>query len=255
MKLPTLRTMTLAGAIAGLCAACAAVPPGPPPDVVRLQNELDRLHADPRIIDNAGSELGNADAAVDTLARNAGTLDEHAYQQGVYVAGKLVQIAEASAMARYAERRGAELGAERDRLLARAGTRGPAAVAGGPPPARADLLAMQSRLGGVESRIDERGLVVRLGDYMFEPGRPVLTRSGEQALDSLAYALRSEPQTVARVEEYGGPDAPASYARAAAVRGYLNARGVELARLDVRNASLAGAGDGHVDVIVRSSGY
>ena len=61
-------------ALALLCAGCATVPPGPPPDVQRLQGELDRLHADRRISDNAGAELDNADAAVSLLARNARTL-------------------------------------------------------------------------------------------------------------------------------------------------------------------------------------
>ena len=87
-------------------AACATVPPGPPPDVVRLQSDLDRLHSDPRIANNAGPELANADAAVDVLARNARVLDSRANTQGVYLAGKLGGIAEATALARYAELRG-----------------------------------------------------------------------------------------------------------------------------------------------------
>lgn len=261
MNVRSLR-FVLVGAVFGLCAACATIPSAPPPDVVRLQRELDRLHADPRIIDNAGSELGNADAAVDTLAHNTDMLDRHAYDQGVYVAGKLVQIAEASAMARYAERRGEQLGLERDRLLAQVRTRAPAAtIAAAPgdalPPAQNELFAMQSRLGGVESRVDERGLVVRLGDFMFEPGRPALTRSGEQALDSLARALIERPRTTARIEEVDLAGADTPLLRATAVRNYLGARGVALARLDLRDRYAArppavSGGETHVDVVVRS---
>ena len=43
---------------------------------------------------------------------------------------------------------------------------------------------MQEQMPGVESRLDARGLVVRLGDYMFEPGRAELTPTAEQSLDS-----------------------------------------------------------------------
>ena len=94
--------LLMATAVALFVAGCATVPPGPPPDVVRLENDLDRLHHDPRIADYAGTELGNADAAVDVLARNARALDEHGYAQGVYIADKLVRIAEASALAKRA---------------------------------------------------------------------------------------------------------------------------------------------------------
>jgi outer membrane protein OmpA-like peptidoglycan-associated protein len=252
----------LAAVVLGVCAGCAAIPAGPPPDVVRLQRELDRLHADPRIIDNAGNELGNADAAVDTLAHNTDVLDQRAYDQGVYVAGKLVQIAEASALARYAERRGEALGMERDRLLAQARTRAPAGATamratGELPPAQAELFAMQNRLGGVESRVDERGLIVRLGDFMFEPGRAALTRSGEQALDSLARALIERPRTTARIEEIDLSGADAPLLRATAVRNYLSARGVALARLDMADRyaarpPAAGSEETHVDVVVRN---
>ncbi len=203
------RNLILAGAIATLAAACATVPPGPPPDVVRLQNDLDRLHGDPRIAANGGAELANADAAVDMLARNARTLDARAYQQGVYISDKLVGIAEASALARYAEQRGTELGVERERLVARTTiveprrtttvvTEVPTGVVPTRvvrsdtgelvPRARSELMAMQDRMPGVESRLDSRGLVVRLGDYMFEPNRAELTPTAERSLDSVARA-------------------------------------------------------------------
>jgi len=249
-------------ALTALCAACVTVPAAPPPDIVRLQADLDRLHSDPRIAVNAGDELSNADAAVSTLSRNARTLDSHAYQQGVYIAGKLIDIAQASALARYAEQRGVQLGAERERLLARAGAVGaPRVVQNSAPlvrnsngeavvPARAELETMQGELGGLESRVDERGLVVRLGDFMFEPGQPELTPTAERSLDSLARAMQIKPNTQASIAGYGlGSD---RMARAATVRDYLNARGVDLARLDLRAAahgSAAGA-DARVEIVV-----
>lgn len=47
----------IAGIVLALLGACATVPPGPPPEVVRLQNELGRLHDDQRIAPNAVNEL------------------------------------------------------------------------------------------------------------------------------------------------------------------------------------------------------
>jgi outer membrane protein OmpA-like peptidoglycan-associated protein len=265
--------MFLAPALLGLCVSCATVPPGPPPDVVRLQNDLDRLHTDPRIADNAGAELGNADAAVATLARNARVLDARAYQQGVYLSDRLVKLAEASALARYAEQRGTQLGAEREQLLARANTRNASSSArlytysdratGSRrdelvPRSRAELMAMQNQLGGLESRVDDRGLVVRLGDFMFEPGQSALTPTAQQSLDSLARAMQGQPNATARIESYGAVnDGSATTARAVSVRDYLNARGVDLARIDVRGERMAlRSGDergSRVDVVVQTT--
>jgi len=265
MNAVAVKLMSACALSAALCAACATVPPGPPPDVVRLQSDLDRLHADPRIAANAGDELDNADAAVATLSRNARTLDARSYQQGVYIAGKLIDIAQASALARYAEQRGMQLGAERERLLARAGAvdtprvvtqtvpvpaplvrnrSGEAVV-----PGRADLETMQGELGGLESRVDERGLVVRLGDFMFEPGQPELTPTAERSLDSLARAMQVKPNTQASIAAYGASGERT--ARAATVRDYLNARGVDLARLDLHGpARSAGPADSRVEIVI-----
>jgi outer membrane protein OmpA-like peptidoglycan-associated protein len=270
----------LAGAIAALSVACATVPPGPPPDVVRLQNDLDRLHGDPRIAPNGGAELANADAAVDLLARNARTLDARAYSQGVYIADKLVGIAEASALARFAEQRGSELGIERERLMARGTVERTTTVIADAPPTvvreapplvredvirtrdgqlvtsgRAELIEMQNRMPGVESRLDARGLVVRLGDYMFEPNRAVLTPTAERQLDSVAAVLSADADAGIAVEAYGGDGlAPL---RAAAVRDYLDARGVDGSRVAVRSIDgYASRGqladnDRRVDIVIR----
>ena len=258
----------LAAAVALTLAACATVPPGPPPEVARLQSELDRLHSDPRIAGNAGPELANADAAVDVLARNARTLDTRAYTQGVYIADRLVGIAEASALARYAEQRGMQLGAERERLLARE-TRSTAVITQTPvrverevvvhddsgqlvPRDRAELLAMQNQMPGVESRVDARGLVIRLGDFMFEPGRDALTPPAEQSLDSVARVLAGDSDAAIAVEAYG-PDGLA-VARAEAVRDYLDARGVDGSRIATRNVAYRdsiASNDRRVEIVIR----
>jgi len=270
------RNLALAAAIAALSVACATVPPGPPPDVVRLQNNLDRLHADPRIAPNGGAELANADAAVDVLSRNARALDGRAYTQGVYIADKLIGIAEASALARFAEQRGNDLGIERERLMARTTIVEPrrttTIVTDAPtrvvredvirttsgdlaPAGRAELVAMQDRMPGVESRLDSRGLVVRLGDFMFEPNRAVLTPTAERQLDSVAAVLSTDADAGISVEAYGGDGlAPM---RAAAVRDYLDARGVDGARVAVRSIDgYATRGqladnDRRVDIVIR----
>lgn len=270
MKTPTHHRLLLATAIALYVAGCATVPPGPPPEVVRLENALDRLHSDPRIAHNAGPELANADAAVDVLARNVRVLGPREYEQGVFIADKLIGIAEASALARFEERRGMQLGAERERLMARTTTidsstttvvtRVPQRVVQTDtgelvPRARAELMAMQDQMPGVESRLDARGLVVRLGDFMFEPGRAELTPTAEHSLDQVARVLSSDADAGITVEAFGG-DGMARQ-RADSVRDYLDARGVDSARIMARSVSYSTRGaiasnDRRVDIVIRS---
>ncbi|MBO9661452.1 OmpA family protein [Dokdonella sp.] len=254
------RTVSLAVALA--LTGCVSVPPAPPAEVVRLQNELDRLHRDPRVVDNGGVELSNADIAVNSLARDYRVLDVTEREQRVYVADRLVQIAEASGRARAAEQHSRDLGAERERLLARAGTRD---VVAPPqiverrvmessewlPPERRTLMAIQSRLPNMESQLDARGLVVRFSEYQFQPGRSEPTPTAERSLDQLARVLREEPATHVAVEGIGGDgDRALALDRADAVRDYLDARGVEPARVTVRSADPSSVRDRRVDVVI-----
>lgn len=103
-----------------LLAACAGGPRGPSPELVRLQSEVERLQGDTRIAAHADEEIQKADRAVQYLFENERRMDRDRYTHEVYVADRLVQIAEAEGLGRYAETRGLELGRDRDRLTAEA---------------------------------------------------------------------------------------------------------------------------------------
>jgi outer membrane protein OmpA-like peptidoglycan-associated protein len=258
MNAVTRRTASF-GAMLAL-AGCASVPPATPPELMRLQTELDQLHRDPRVVDYGGAELTNADFAVNGLTRDYRALDAATREQSVYVAGRLVQIAQASALARYAEQHSRDLGAERERLLANAGARvasPPRGVAGEEwvAPERGTLMAIQSRLPNMESRLDARGLVVRLGEYQFQPGGSAPTPTAQQSLDRLARVLRDEPAarvSVEGIDSAGGREL--ALGRATAVRDYLDARGVEASRVSVRSVDPYAAGvtaqERRVDVVI-----
>lgn len=248
-------------AFALLLTGCVSVPPGPPPEIQRLQDQLARLHGDPRIAPNAGSELQNADAAMDVLAKNRRRLDEPTFRHGVYITDRLIQLAEASGLARYEEQRGKDLAAERERLLARSvGSRHetyPLARATAPGGlAHDELAAIQPRLSGLESHLDERGLVVTLGDFMFENHDRQLRPSTTRALDTLVSALRDDPAAQLSIEGYAGSadDRDLAARRAASVRDYLVDRGVDGTRIDTRRTDdgLAGNNHGRVDIVIRA---
>ena len=241
-------------------AGCVSVPPGPPPEIVRLQRELVRLHDDPRIAPNADTELRNADAAVDLLVRERRHFNEEELRHGTYLADRLVMIAEASGLARYEEQRGQQLGTERERLLARSSGHATAPLTALRPrpneqPAHDRLAALQSNLDGLESHLGERTLVVTLGDYMFEQGRGEPRESTMRALDTLIAAVRAEPGALLSVgpaPNGGGQTLDAR--RAAAVRAYLATHGIDPAHLAVHRPTRGARLPDRVEIVVRA-GY
>src|SRR5690606_29526649 len=123
-------------------------------------------------------------------------------------------IAEATAQARDEEARTDALARERSLLLARTdpprAEAGPATPSGYPPVTyraandhHARLANLQAQLGGIESRLDERGLVLTLSDYMFENGRGEPRAATQRSLDTLADAMRTDAGTQLAVKATG----------------------------------------------------
>jgi outer membrane protein OmpA-like peptidoglycan-associated protein len=261
MRALILKPMATAFAAALLLGACASTPDGPPAAVVQLQNELMRVESDARIPPHADDELVEARRAVDALLLGYDDMDDEAYAHNVYIADRLIKVAEAEGLAGYAEARTRELGTEREALLIEARDRdADAALALAEQErrnaelARADasraraeaerayvaLETMQARLADLETKRTERGLVVTLGDVLFETDRAELKPGSERTLDELVAALRESPNASVAIE--GHTDSTASHAynqslserRAAAVRAYLVAKGIDGTRISAR---------------------
>jgi outer membrane protein OmpA-like peptidoglycan-associated protein len=248
----------LASSILALLGACATVPPGPPPEVVRLQNDLDRLHDDARIAPNAPNELHEADAAVSVLAVDGRHMDPRSYEHRVYIADRMIQTAEAEGLARYAEVRARDLGSERDRLLVDARThqlrnaqiaaadaqalaaqeRQDAQIARADAAAtRSEMDALRADLADLQTQQTQRGFVVTLGDVLFEVDRAELKPGATRTLDELAHALSDDRGATVSIEGHTDAtgsaehNAQLSLRRAESVKGYLAMHGIDPARI------------------------
>lgn len=225
-------------------AGCATAPTGPPPEVMRLNNQLAQLQANQRIAPNAADEISKAQDAVNALASQARTLDEKHYQQRVYVADRLVQTAEASGLARYQEQRGEQLGRERDQLLVQVKSSQAAQAQRSAEIAREDATRARSQLDELRSKLTElqtkkteRGLIVTLGDVLFEVDKADLKPGTMRSLNQLATGLRDDPNARIRIE--GHTDSTGSRAhnmelssqRAESVKTYLVSNGVDATRI------------------------
>jgi outer membrane protein OmpA-like peptidoglycan-associated protein len=133
--------------------------------------------------------------------------------------------------------------------------------------ASAQAQSLQRRLEYMEYRQTDRGVVVTLGDVLFEVGETDLLPSAAQHLDDVIELLESETGREIRIEGHTDSTGPAelnlrlSQQRAEAVRDALIERGIESSRLKAvgmgeefpiaTNETAEGrAGNRRVDVIV-----
>lgn len=110
------RMLSLVVAAAAL-AGCATTSPSLHSDIARLQSNLTLLRADSEIAGFADPELRDAEHAVAILAADGRRMSREEYDQSLYLADRLVQIAEAEGRARAATHRVTELGETREQLL------------------------------------------------------------------------------------------------------------------------------------------
>lgn len=133
--------------------------------------------------------------------------------------------------------------------------------------ASAQARSLQRRLEYMEYRQTDRGVVVTLGDVLFEVGESDLLPSAAQSLDDVIELLESEPDKEIRIEGHTDSTGPSalnlrlSRERAEAVRDALIERGIDPDRLNAvgmgeefpiaTNESAEGrASNRRVDVIV-----
>ena len=103
----------------GLLVACAGSQQRPP-ELVRLENQLARLQSDPVVSAEAPKELQQAANAVRNLSEHGDGMKSRVFDHNVYMADRLLQIAEAEGQSRFARERIDTLSAERERLVAEA---------------------------------------------------------------------------------------------------------------------------------------
>ncbi len=260
------RTLMLGLSLA-LLAGCAGNTQRPP-ELVRLESELSRLESDPAVAGHASQQLAEARGAVDLLARDGRRMKSELFDHNVHIAGRLLRIAEADGRTGATRAQIETMGVERERLVAQArraeaDRARSAAMTAQQRAEQATLLAQQERLAADASRREaeaareqllelertlaelqakqtERGLVVTLGDVLFETNQAQLKPGAARNLDTLVDALRKHADATVQIEGHTDSTGSAEYnlglsqRRAESVQTYLISQGIASSRMGTR---------------------
>lgn len=245
-RIPSVTALSAAVAASLVLVACAATPLSPEGSAA-VRTKLTQLQSDPNLATRAPIALREAEAAVQ-VAEQPLADDAALGAHRVYMADRKVDIAVARASTRYAEDQRAALGAARDRerLDARTreadtarddadATRASAADAARDAARQADEL--QRQIDVLQAEATDRGLVVTLGDVLFESGQADLKAGATGNLDKLVAFLNKYPDRTVKIEGHtdnvGSNDANQilSQRRAESVKNYLTQQGVAAQRL------------------------
>ncbi len=218
----TSKLIALAG-VSLLLAACSAAP-AKPAGAEQVQNKLLQLQANPQLATRASIDMQEAQAAVQAaqeLRTEAGMLQgEHL----VYLADRKVEIANSRAQTQFLEDQRQQLIQQREgaRLDSRT--------------LEADQLKRQ--IAELNAKQTERGLVITLGDVLFQTDKSQLKGAAANNLDKLVAFLNSNPDRNVLIEGHtdnvGSDDYNRSLSqrRAESVRSYLLSRGIAANRID-----------------------
>ena len=208
-----------------LLAACASAP-ARYDSVDRARAQIQTLSMDPLAhqaadadLQSAQTRLQQADAAV-AAKRSAAEIDHLAYLAERHAEAGIARVEAAHAQAQVARAQD-----QRSRILL-------ASRAAETDKARAQLAATQQELAELKAQQTDRGMVLTLGDVLFDTGQATLKPGADLTLDRLARYMRDNPNTKILVEGFTdsvGSDAyndALSQRRADAVEGALMTRGV-----------------------------
>jgi outer membrane protein OmpA-like peptidoglycan-associated protein len=207
---------------------CAS--PTPPPALVSARDAYDAASADALVTSKAPVGLYEARKTLDRaeLAFRDGEMKQATHL--ATLAEKRVEIARTNAEGEQAREAIARLGQEREQLILQART----SEAGA---AQARARELERELEALEARKTDRGMVLTLGDVLFDFGKADLKPGARVNLDRLAEFLRGNPDREVLIEGHtdsvGSESANLvlSQRRAEAVERYLLTAGVGPSRV------------------------
>lgn len=239
-----LKKLSMVAAVALLLTACASTPKAPEGSVA-VRNKLSQLQSDPQLSSRAPVAINDAEQAVRSAEKP--TKDKALSKHLVWVADRKVETAIAQAQARLAEDQFKSIGEQSAtaRLESRTAEADQARTEAELAKQQADLAKQKAEelqrqiteLNELNAKATDRGLVVTLGDVLFETGRAELKNNSINNLSKLsAFLTKYEDRSViieGHTDSTGAEDYNfgLSQRRADAVKSFLLNQGVAANRI------------------------
>lgn len=228
------RLLLAAGAIALVSLTAAGCATTRSVALEQARNAYGQAEQDPQVSTNAPVALHEAQAALQSAERAWDkTHSESETNHLAYVTERKVEIARAAAQQKLAEDEIQRLNESRKNVIISARTREAQENA-----ARARQLEQQ--LAELQARQTERGLVLTLGDVLFETAKADLKPGAQRNLYTLASFLKDNPRRDVLIEGYTDNRGSEAYnlelsqRRAEAVRDFLVRNGIGPERIVAR---------------------
>jgi outer membrane protein OmpA-like peptidoglycan-associated protein len=227
--------------VAGLLVSACATTPEKDAEVEAARTQYMAASANPAAQQFARDELARAEKQ---LASADAAVESHAEPEDIdhlaYLATQSARTAIAIGEANDAEQRVAKASAEREHIRLAARTREAEAAKAKAEIATTKAELATQELADLKAKQSTRGLVVTLGDVLFDTDRSELKSGAGRDLDSIADFLRNHPERQVLVEGFTDSVGTDEYnrslsdRRAASVREALIGRGVEGSRITAR---------------------
>jgi len=230
------------GLILGM-AGCASTP-RPNPALESAQAAVSAAEADPSVAKYAALDLETARKHLDVAEAAAMHHDDAAVDQPAYLAAQTARLAQARGDAKADDARVAAGQAERDKIQLDARTRDVATAKLATDTAVVQRDEATDKAARLQAEVDQlkatptpRGLVLTLGDVLFDTGKAQLNPGSARKLDQLAQFLSDHPERRVQIDGFTDSVGSDSYnmslsqERADTVRASLVSRGIDRSRI------------------------
>jgi len=217
-----------------LLAACAAAPVKPD-GAADARSKLTQLQSDPSLAGRAPLAVKEADTAVQVAEQPQADQELGAYR--VYMADRKVEIARAQAETSLAEDQRTALSANRETSRLDARTREADAAHVATANSEQQAAELQRQIDVLQAKPTDRGLIVTLGDVLFDTGKASLKAGTTSNLNKLVAFLNEYSDRTVLIEGYTDSVCTEDYnqglseRRADSVKSYLAGQGIGSIRL------------------------
>src|ERR1700760_4901649 len=251
MRMPVMNMKLIWGAGLALVLGACATTPKPNAALEDARAAVQTAQADPNVAKYSPLELDRAQKDLSVAEDAAMHHHDADVTQPAYLATQNARLAQAHAAQKADEARIAAGQTERDQIMLQARTReaenakasaenakAQAAVASAQrDQAQEDAARAQAELDALKATPTSRGIVMTLGDVMFDTGRSDLKSGGARKIDQLAQFLAEHPERRVQIDGFTdsvGTDAyneQLSQRRADSVKAALVSRGIDPGRI------------------------